>query len=210
MTARLAGLSLAALLSALAACAPGAAATRPAAPASAAARLDPADQAFAARKARDFTRAEAIASAEIDAGRGGARLFFERAVARNELGKQEEALSDLRRLGAIQEDPQALLLAGAIELRLARWQDAEKDFARAAELSPRNARAFASLAQARLALRDLAGAATAHAGAVALAPADPYVREVGERLALATREAGAVQPAPPTVPTAAEGTPAKP
>lgn len=201
---------LASVLVSLTACTGGAAAPRATANPVAPARLDPADEAFAARKARDFARAEAIASAEIDAGRGGARLFFERAVARKELGKQEEALADLRSLNAIQEDPQALLLAGAIELRLSRWQDAEKDFARATELSPRNARAWASLAQARLALRDLPGASAAHATALSLAPEDPYVREVGERLALAAKAEAAPGAAPAPVPAAAEGSAAKP
>jgi tetratricopeptide (TPR) repeat protein len=176
----------------LAACAGGAAAPPPAA---ATPRRDAAAEAYAARRARDFARAEAIASEEIDAGRAGARLFFERAVARMELGRHEEALADLRRVNEIQEDPQALLLAGSIELRLARWADAEKDLARAVVLAPKNARAWASLAQARIALRDLPGASAALGTATSISADDPFVREVGERLALA-------MPRPPV-----EGTP---
>lgn len=189
-------IAVAAGLAALAGCAAPRPAVAPAAP-----RTDPAAEAYAARKAGDFARAEAIASAEIDAGRGGARLFFERGVARRELGKVEEALADLRRVNEIQEDPQALLLAGSIQMRLSRWADAEKDFARAVVLAPKNARAWASLAQARIAVRDLPGAAEAHATAASIAPEDAFVREVGERLALATPKP-AEDPAAP-VPAAA-------
>jgi len=160
----------------------------------------------AARKARDFARAEAIASTEIDAGRGGARLFFERGVARMELGKKEEALADLRRANELQEDPSALLLAGALELQLARWQDAERNLTRAVALAPSNARAWASLAQARIALRDLAGAGAAHEKAAAIAPNDAFVREVGDRLARAAQRPVAPEP----VPAAAVGGPTQP
>jgi tetratricopeptide (TPR) repeat protein len=200
MNVRLVNAAFAASLLAAAGCAggaaaPGAAGAAPAAPAPAPKR-DAATEAFAARQARDFARAEAIASAEIDAGHGHARLFFERGVARMELGKKEEALEDFRRLNAIQEDPSALLLAGSIEMQLARWEDAEKDLARAVALAPSNARAWASLAQARNALRDVPGATAAHEKAAALAPEDAYVREVGERLSR-------VQPKPEAAPEAA-------
>jgi tetratricopeptide (TPR) repeat protein len=184
MNARFACAVLAAALLSTSACAGGAAAPGPAA-APAPPKRDAAAEAFAARKARDFARAEAIASAEIDAGRGHAGLFFERGVARMELGKKEEALADFRALNAIQEDPSALLLAGSIEMQLSRWEDAEKDCARAVALAPSNARAWASLAQARIALRELPAAAEAHQKAAALAPEDAYVREVGERLSRA-------------------------
>lgn len=202
--------ALAVLLS-LAGCAGSAAGSRPAAAVEAPAPArDAAAEAFAARQGRDFARAEAIASAEIEAGRGHARLFFERGVARMELGKKEEALQDFRRLNAIQEDPAALLLAGSVELQLARWEDAEKDLSRAVALAPSNARAWASLAQARIALRDLPGAATAHETAVALAPQDPFVREVGERLARVQPRPSATPEAAP-VPAAATGpAPTKP
>lgn len=175
-----------ALIAALSAAFAGCAAGGAAAPTPVAPRPDAAAAAYAARHAGDFAKAEAIASAEIEAGRAGARLHFERGVARRELGKLDEALADFRRVNEIQEDPQALLLAGAIELRLARWADAERDFARAVVLAPRNARAWASLAQARLAVRDLPGAREAHATAASLAPEDAFVREVGQRLELAT------------------------
>ncbi len=186
---------IAALAAALAGCAAGGArpAALPVAP-----RPDAAAEAYAARHAGDFAKAEAIASAEIEAGRAGARLHFERGVARRELGKLDEALADFRRVNEIQEDPQARLLAGAIELRLARWADAEQDFARAVVLAPRNARAWASLAQARIARRDLPGAKEAHATAASLAPEDAFVREVGQRLELAAA----------TPPEAAERSPA--
>jgi tetratricopeptide (TPR) repeat protein len=195
MTTR--SIALTAALVALAGCAAGAAkpVASPAAP-----RPDPAAAAYAARQAGDFAKAEAIASAEVEAGRAGARLYFERGVARRELGKLEEALADFRKVNEIQEDPQALLLAGSIEMRLARWADAEKGFARAVVLAPKNARAWASLAQARIASKDLAGAAAAHATAASIAPEDPYVREVGGRLALAT--AKAAEPASPGAETA--------
>jgi tetratricopeptide (TPR) repeat protein len=196
MLARPSSAAFAAALLALSGCAGGAAAPGPVPATPAAAPRDPAAEAFAARQARDFARAEAIASAEIDAGRGGARLYFERAVARMELGRQEEALADLRRLNAIQEDPAALLLAGSIELQLSRWAEAEKDFARSVALAPSNARAWASLAQARIALRELPGAAEALQRAVALAPEDPYVREVGERLTLAQPRPATPEPEP--------------
>jgi tetratricopeptide (TPR) repeat protein len=181
-TAALAALVTLAACGAPSASSPKAAAARPAAKVT----RDPAADAQAARKARDFARAEAIADGEIAAGRGTARLFFERGVARMELGRREEALADLRRVNELQEDAAALLLAGSVELQLARWEDAERTFARLVEIAPANARAWASLAQARIARRDLAGASAAHGEAAALAPADPYVREVGDRLALAT------------------------
>jgi tetratricopeptide (TPR) repeat protein len=202
MTARLASTAvIAAALLSTTGCAGDAAAPGPAATATPAAppKRDAAAEAFAARQARDFARAEAISSAEIDAGRGHARLFFERGVARMELGKKEEALSDFRALNAIQEDPAALLLAGSIEMQLSRWEDAEKDCARAVALAPSNARAWASLAQARIALRELPAAAEAHQKAVALAPGDAYVREVGERL---TRAQPKPVAAPEAVPAA--------
>jgi tetratricopeptide (TPR) repeat protein len=206
MNARFASAVLAVALVSAAACAGGAAAPGPAVPAPP--KRDAAAEAFAARKAHDFARAEAIASAEIDAGRGHARLYFERGVARMELGKKEEALADFRAVNAIQEDPSALLLAGSIELQLARWEDAEKDCARAVALAPSNARAWASLAQARIALRELPEAAEALQKATALAPQDEYVREVGERLERAQPKAPA---SPGTVPAAApEAAPQKP
>jgi tetratricopeptide (TPR) repeat protein len=197
MTPRTAPAALAAALLSTAACAGGAAATKPDAPVAAAPARDAAAEAFAARKARDFAKAEAIATQEIDAGRGHQRLYFERGVARMELGKKEEALADFRRVNEIQEDPSALLLSGSIELQLSRWEDAEKHFARSVALAPSNARAWASLAQARLALRDLPGAQQAHQKAAALAKDDAYVREVGERIARAQpRSAGAPDPVP--------------
>ena len=202
MNARPASAALALALLSTSGCAGGASAPPPAAAAPAPKR-DHAAEAFAARKARDFVRAEAIASEEIDAGRGGARLYFERGVARMELGKKEEALADLRALNKIQEDPAALLLAGSIELQLSRWEDAEKDFARSVALAPSNARAWASLAQARIALRELAGAEEAHKKAAALAPDDAYVREVGDRLARAQpKPAGTPEAAPAPTPEA--------
>jgi tetratricopeptide (TPR) repeat protein len=186
----------------------GCATTRAPAASAPVARPDPAALAYAARQAGDFAKAEAIASAEVDAGRAGARLYFERGVARRELGRLDDALADFRKVNEIQEDPQALLLAGAIELRLSRWADAEKDFARAVVLAPKNARAWASLAQARIAIRDLPGATAAHATAASLAPDDAYVREVGDRLALATPKPAADGTAP--VPAAAEAPVAQP
>src|SRR5512138_1081117 len=157
---------------------------------------DYAGEAYAARKANDFGKAEAIATAGIDAGQASAKLYFERGVARMALGNKEGALEDLRKLNAIQEDPSALLLSGSILMQLARWPEAEKDLARAVALAPENARAWASLAQARIALRDLPGATAAHEKALALAPADPYVKEVGERLArVAPKPADAPTPA---------------
>ena len=209
MSSRLASAAAAAAALAVSGCATSAAGTGPVKPAeSPAPRRDAAAEAFAARQARDFARADALASAEIDAGRGHARLFFERGVARMELGKKEEALQDFRRLLAIQEDPAARLLAGSIGLQLARWEEAEKDLARAVALAPSNARAWASLAQARIALRDVPGAETAHGKAVALAPEDPYVREVGERL---SRVQPKPEPAPDAtaVPAAAAAPPVK-
>ncbi len=201
MTPRLASAALAAALLSLAGCA-GGAASKSDAPAAAAPARDAAAEAYAARKARDFARAEAIATKEIDAGRGHQRLFFERGVARMELGKKEEALADFRRVDEIQEDPSALLLSGSIELQLSRWEDAEKHFARSVALAPSNARAWASLAQARLALRDLPGAQQAYEKAAALAKDDAYVREVGERIARAQpKPAGG----PEAVPAAATG-----
>jgi tetratricopeptide (TPR) repeat protein len=185
----------------------------PAASAPAAPRPDSAALAYAARQAGDFAKAEAIASAEVDAGRAGARLYFERGVARRELGRLEDALADFRKVNEIQEDPQALLLAGAIELRLSRWADAEKDFARAVVLAPKNARAWASLAQARIALRDLPGATAAYDKALALAPSDAFVKEVGDRLARATpkpAEVAADPSAPAAVPAAAPAPAAAP
>lgn len=167
---------------------------------------DPAAEAYAARKASDFARAEVIATAAIDAGQGSARVYFERGVARMALGKREEALADLRKLNEIQEDPAALLLAGSIEMQLGRWPEAEKDLARAVQLDAGNARAWASLAQARIALRDLPGATAAHEKAVALAPEDTFVREVGDRLQRVTPKPadpavpGATPPAPPAPP----------
>jgi tetratricopeptide (TPR) repeat protein len=193
-------IALTAALVALAGCATGPArpAVAPAAP-----RPDPAAEAYAARQAKDFAKAEAIASAEVEAGRAGARLFFERGVARSELGRLEDALADFRRVNEIQEDPQALVLAGSIEMRLSRWADAERDFARAVVLAPRNARGWAALAQARIAVRDLPGATAAHATAASIAPEDPFVREVGERLALATPKLpeGPAAPDPASAPT---------
>ncbi len=162
---------------------------------------DYAAEAYAARKANDFAKAEAIATAGVDAGQASAKLYFERGVARMALGNKEGALDDLHKLNAIQEDPAALLLSGSIELQLARWAEAEKDLARAVALDPKNARAFASLSQARIALRDLPGATAAYDKAKALAPADAYVKEVGERLALATAKAAEA----PAVPGAATG-----
>jgi len=158
---------------------------------------DYAAEAFAARKANDFAKAEAIASAGIDAGEASAKLYFERGVARMALKNQDGALDDFRRVNAIQEDPAALLLAGSIELQQARWADAEKDLARSVALDPKNARAWASLAQARIAQKDLPGAIAANDKAVALAPADPFVKEVGDRLARATPKPAdaALQPA---------------
>jgi tetratricopeptide (TPR) repeat protein len=203
MTVRLALAALGAVLLSSVGCAGGAAAPGPAAAGPAAPvapARDAAGEAYAARKARDFAGAEAIATAEIDAGRGHARLFFERGVARMELGKKEEALADFRRLNAIQEDPAALLLAGSIELQLGRWAEAEKDLGRSVALAPSNARAWASLAQARIALRELPGATEAMKKAEALAPADAYVKEVGERLARAQPK-----PAAEAVPAAASG-----
>ncbi len=193
----------------LAGCAGGAAATMPAAEARPAAPRDPAAEAFAARNAKDFARAEAIASAEIDAGRGGARLYFERGVARMELGKREEALADLKRVNEIQEDPHALLLAGAVQTQLGRFADAEKDLSRAVALGPKNGRAWASLAQARIGLRDLTGAESAIAQAKALAPNDAFVRDVGDRLARAEKSPSAAA-APPAAQPAAAQPPAKP
>src|SRR5512144_2945666 len=74
---------------------------------------DFAGEAYAARKANDFAKAEAIATAGIDAGQASAKLYFERGVARMALGNEEGALDDLRKLNAIQEDPAALLLSGS-------------------------------------------------------------------------------------------------
>lgn len=175
----------------------------PSAPAKVAAPRDYAAEAYAARKANDFAKAEAIATAGLDAGLGSAKVYFERGVARMALGNKEGALEDLRRLNQIQEDPAALLLSGSIELQLARWPEAEKDLARAVQLAPDNARAWASLAQARIALRDLPGATAAHAKAVALAPNDAFVKEVGERLARAVAKPAVVPAAAPAAPAPA-------
>src|SRR5512141_1512760 len=164
---------------------------------------DYASEAYAARKANDFAKAESVATAGIDAGMGSAKLYFERGVARMALGNKEGALEDLRRLNAIQEDPQALLLSGSIELQLGRWAEAEKDLARAVALDSDNARAWASLAQARIALRDIPGATAAYDKAVALAPADAFVKEVGDRLARAAPKPGDAGAAPPLQPAAA-------
>ncbi len=170
---------------------------------------DYAGEAYTARKANDFAKAEAIATAGIDAGQGSAKLYFERGVARMALGNKDGALDDLHRLNAIQEDPQALLLSGSIELQAGRWPEAEKDLARAVALDPKNARAWASLAQSRIALRDLPGATAAYDKAAALAPADAFVKEVGDRLARATPKPAegapaALQPAAaPVAPAAA-------
>src|SRR5512138_2142390 len=153
---------------------------------------DYAGEAYAARKANDFAKAEAIATAGVDAGQGSAKLYFERGVARMALGNKEGALEDLHKLNAIQEDPQALLLSGSIEMQLGRWAEAEKDLSRAVELDPKNARAWASLAQARIALRELPQAQAAYDKAVALAPADAFVKEVGDRLARASAKAAPV------------------
>ena len=167
---------------------------------------DFAAEAYAARKANDFAKAEAVATAGIDAGEGSAKLYFERGVARMAQGNKDGALDDLRKVNSIQEDPAALLLAGSIELQLARWAEAEKDLARSVALDPKNARAWASLAQARIALRDLPGATAAYEKAAALAPADAYVKEVGDRLARATpRPADA--PLQPSVAPAAQPAP---
>ncbi|HEX9050763.1 MAG TPA: tetratricopeptide repeat protein [Anaeromyxobacter sp.] len=162
---------------------------------------DWAGEAYTARKANDFAKAESIATAGIDAGQGSAKLYFERGVARMALGNKEGALDDLHRLNQIQEDPQAQLLSGSIELQLGRWAEAEKDLDRAVALDPKNARAWASLAQARIALRDLPGATAANGKAIALAPDDAFVKEVGERLARAT--AMAAEPAPALQPAVA-------
>jgi tetratricopeptide (TPR) repeat protein len=169
---------------------------------------DYAGEAYTARKANDFAKAESIATAGIDAGLGSAKLYFERGVARMALGNKEGALEDLHRLNAIQEDPQALLLSGSIELQLGRWAEAEKDLARAVALDSDNARAWASLAQSRIALRDFPGAKAAYEKAVALAPGDAFVKEVGDRLARATPKpaegaAPALQPAAAVAPPAA-------
>ena len=193
------------------ACAGTAAAPKPAA---APPPRDFAAEAYTARKANDFAKAEAIATAGIDAGQASAKLYFERGVARMALGNKEGALEDLRRLNAIQEDPAALLLIGSIELQLARWPEAEKDLARAVQLAPDNARAWASLSQARIALRDIPGATAAHEKAVALAPNDAFVKEVGERLELATPKpadaaAPEAAPAAPVPAPAAAPAPAK-
>ncbi len=171
---------------------------------------DFAAEAYAARKANDFAKAEAIATAGIDSGLASAKLYFERGVARMALGNKEGALDDLHKLNAIQEDPAALLLSGSIQMQLARWPEAEKDLARAVELDPMNARAWASLAQARIALKDLTGATAAYEKAVALAPNDAFVKEVGDRLARAAPKsadaapegAAALQPAATPAPAA--------
>ncbi len=186
---RLAAVALAALALACATAAPPAAKAPP--------PRDFAAEAYAARKSNDFAKAEAVATAGIDAGQGSAKLYFERGVARMALKNQEGALEDFRRVNAIQEDPAALLLSGSIELQLARWADAEKDLARSVALDPRNARAWASLAQARIAQKDLPGATAAYEKAVALAPADAFVKEVGDRLARVTPKPAdaALQPA---------------
>jgi tetratricopeptide (TPR) repeat protein len=157
---------------------------------------DYAGEAYAARKAQDFAKAEAVATAGIDAGQGSAKLYFERGVARMQLGNNDGAIEDLRRVNQIQEDPAALLLIGSIESQLKRWPEAEKDLARAVQVDPKNARAWASLAQARIALRDLPGATAAYEKAVALAPNDAFVKDVGKRLALtaAPGPAPALQP----------------
>jgi tetratricopeptide (TPR) repeat protein len=172
-------------------------------PAAKAPPRDYAAEAYAARKANDFAKAESIATAGVDAGLGSAKLYFERGVARMALGNKEGALEDLHRLNAIQEDPQALLLSGSIELQLGRWAEAEKDLGRAVALDPRNARAWASLAQARIAQRDTPGATAAYDKAVALAPADAFVKEVGDRLARAAPKPGDAGAAPPLEPAAA-------
>ncbi len=191
------------------ACAGPAAAPKPAA--TAAPARDYAAEAYAARKANDFAKAEAIATAGIDAGQGSAKLYFERGVARMALGNKEGALDDLHRLNAIQEDPAALLLSGSIELQLGRWAEAEKDLSRSVALDPKNGRAWASLAQSRIALRDLPGATAAYEKAVALAPADPFVKEVGERLARASANPGAAPGLEPAAaPTAPGAPPASP
>jgi tetratricopeptide (TPR) repeat protein len=209
MNARLASAALASAVLSSAACAGGgAAAPEPAAAAAPAPapRRDFAEEAYAARRARDFARAEALATEGIETRGGRARLYFERGVARMELGKKEDALADFGRLNAIQEDPAALLLAGNIELQLSRWESAEKDLGRAVALAPSNARAWASLAQARIALRDVPGATAAHQKAAALAPGDAYVKEVGERLSRAAPAATGGAEAVPSSGTA----PAKP
>src|SRR5512138_100292 len=169
---------------------------------------DYAGEAYAARKANDFGKAEAIATAGIDAGQASAKLYFERGVARMALGNKEGALEDLRKLNAIQEDPSALLLSGSILMQLARWPEAEKDLARAVELDPKNARAWASLAQARIALRDLPRAQAADDKAVALAPADAFVKEVGDRLARASAQAAPAEGAAPALQPASASAPA--
>src|SRR5512138_2837561 len=101
----------------------GKTAAPPAAAAVAPAR-DFAAEAYAARKANDFAKAESIATAGVEAGQASAKLYFERGVARMALGNKEGALEDLHKLNAIQEDPQALLLSGSIEMQLARWPEA--------------------------------------------------------------------------------------
>ena len=164
---------------------------------------DYAGEAYAARKANDFAKAEAIATAGIDAGQGSAKLYFERGVARMALKNQEGALEDFRKVNSIQEDPAALLLSGSIELQQAKWADAEKDLARSVALDPKNARAWASLAQARIALKDLPGATAAYEKAVALAPADAFVKEVGDRLARATPKPADAALVPAAAPAAA-------
>jgi tetratricopeptide (TPR) repeat protein len=124
------------------------------------------------------------------------------------LGNNEGALDDFRKLNAIQEDPAALLLCGSIQLQLARWPEAEKDLSRAVAIDPKNARAWASLSQARIALKDLPGATAALEKATALAPNDAFVKEVGDRLARATpKPADAAAPAVPAVEPAAAPAP---
>jgi tetratricopeptide (TPR) repeat protein len=174
---RLAAVTAAALALACATAAPPAAKAPP--------PRDYAGEAYAARKANDFAKAEAIATAGIDAGQGSAKVYFERGVARMAQKNPEGALEDFRKVNAIQEDPAAHLLSGTIELQLARWAEAEKELSRAVALDPKNARAWASLAQARIAQKDLPGAKAAYDRAVALAPTDAFVKEVGDRLARA-------------------------
>ncbi len=49
---------------------------------------DFAGEAYAARKANDFAKAEAVATAGVEAGQASAKLYFERGVARMALGNK--------------------------------------------------------------------------------------------------------------------------
>lgn len=100
------------------------------------------------RQQGDLEGAIELTTRALSAGREAAPVYYYRALAWRDRGDDRRALEDLGRLlGTEMETVDALLLAGAIQLRANREREAETLFRRALEREPERAETHLRLAQ---------------------------------------------------------------